>query len=84
MVRVRTSSLLEKQADFLIDRYEVTNRQFNEFVDARGYEEAQYWQSLIEVVGADEWTAIVKQFVDQAGRAGPATWHEGSAIAKID
>ncbi len=78
MVRVRTTSLLEQQADFFIDRYEVTNRQFKGFVDARGYEEAQYWQSLIEVIGPDEWTTAVKQFVNQTGKAGPATWNEGT------
>ena len=31
--------------DFLIDRYEVTNRQFQKFVDDGGYEDPKFWQA---------------------------------------
>jgi selenophosphate synthase len=30
--------------DFLIDQYEVTNRQFKEFVDKGGYQEKKHWK----------------------------------------
>ena len=30
--------------DFFIDRHEVTNRQFREFVDGGGYRDPEYWQ----------------------------------------
>ena len=29
---------------YLIDRYEVTNEEYKEFVDAGGYEDPTYWQ----------------------------------------
>ena len=28
---------------FYVDRYEVTNREYQEFVDAGGYEKKEYW-----------------------------------------
>ena len=33
-----------KLDDFWLDRYEVTNRQYKEFVDQGGYREAEYWK----------------------------------------
>ncbi len=56
---------------FQIDQYEVTNAEYIEFVADGGYENAAYWQ---DDVSSDE---AGKQFVDQTGRAGPATWELG-------
>src|SRR5216684_2867938 len=33
-----------KLDDFLIDKFEVTNREFKKFVDAGGYRERKYWK----------------------------------------
>ena len=33
-------------APYFIDRYEVTNREFKEFLDAGGYGDERYWADL--------------------------------------
>ncbi len=64
--------------DFLIDRYEVTNREFKQFVDAHGYQRPEYWVEPFEdggrTITRDE---AMRLFVDAAGRPGPATWEAG-------
>jgi eukaryotic-like serine/threonine-protein kinase len=65
--------------EFLIDRFEVTNKQFKAFVDAGGYTNAAYWTVPIrdggDVIPLN--TALAK-FTDRTGRQGPATWEAGS------
>ena len=63
---------------FLIDRFEVTNREFKEFVDASGYANAAHWSSLPFGQGVQNWQEAVAKFVDSTGRPGPATWEAGS------
>jgi eukaryotic-like serine/threonine-protein kinase len=55
---------------FYIDRFEVTNRHYREFVAAGGYAHAEYWPGLEP--------ALVARFVDTTGRPGPSTWEAGS------
>jgi serine/threonine protein kinase len=66
---------------FLIDRYEVTNSQFHQFVSAGGYDRPEYWQDL-PFVGVDghatTWKNVQSLLVDQTGRPGPATWRNGA------
>jgi hypothetical protein len=62
---------------FFIDRYEVRNRQFKEFVDAGGYTEASHWREL-PFDGGGEWRTAVARFVDLTGRPGPSTWRAGT------
>jgi hypothetical protein len=64
---------------FLIDRTEVTNRQFKEFVDAGGYREPQYWAGLEFVRDGRTltWEEAAGLFLDSTGRPGPATWELG-------
>jgi len=63
---------------FWLDRHEVTNRQFKEFVDAGGYQKREYWQHPFLAEGGtlsfDEAMAL---FVDSTGRPAPATWTLG-------
>jgi eukaryotic-like serine/threonine-protein kinase len=64
--------------DFLIDRHEVTNRQFAEFVAAGGYRNPQYWKHPIEQGGRVlDWQEAVGLFRDSTGRPGPAAWELG-------
>ena len=63
---------------FFIDRNEVTNREFKEFVDAGGYANAAHWSGLPFGEGAQDWQEAVAKFVDSTGRPGPATWEAGS------
>ena len=55
---------------FLIDRTEVTNRAFKEFVAAGGYERDEFWSAT--------GTRDVAPFLDATGRVGPATWEAGT------
>jgi eukaryotic-like serine/threonine-protein kinase len=64
---------------FLIDRFETTNRDYQDFVDAGGYADARYWQDLEFVDGErvlDRQTALAR-FVDATGRPGPSNWQLG-------
>lgn len=63
---------------FHIDRHEVTNREFKEFVDAGGYREAAYWSGLPFGDAVESWQGAVARFVDSTGRPGPATWETGT------
>ena len=56
--------------DFLMDKHEVTNRQFKAFVTGGGYTKPEYWPAGIDA-------AARSGFVDRTGRPGPATWEAG-------
>jgi hypothetical protein len=70
---------------FLIDRYEVTNANFKEFVDRGGYRNAEFWSGLSFGIDGKElaWPEAMKQFKDSTGRAGPATWELGEYPAGL-
>ena len=65
--------------DFFVDRHEVTNRQFKEFVRDGGYQDPRYWRHEFvkdgKILGWEEATAL---FVDRTNRPGPATWEGGA------
>ncbi len=64
--------------DFLIDRHEVTNREYQRFVDAGGYQKREYWkQPFVRDGRAVPWEDAVALFRDTTGRPGPATWEVG-------
>ena len=64
---------------FLMDRYEVTNAQFKEFVDQGGYQKPEFWRVPFERDGhAVSWEKAVSVFTDKTGRLGPATWEVGT------
>ncbi len=52
-----------------LDRHPVTNRQYQAFVDAGGYEQMAIWDPAI-------WPAVL-DFVDTTGNAGPRYWANG-------
>ena len=65
--------------DFLIDRFEVTNRKFKEFVDHGGYSNVAFWKVPFtksnQVISRAE---ALQQFRDSTGQSGPATWRNGT------
>jgi len=80
MVRIKGQHVegIGEIGDFLIDQYEVTNRQFKEFVDKGGYQERKYWKEKFPKDGKElTWEEAMKTFLDQTGRPGPATWFAG-------
>ena len=75
MLRVQEQGEID---DFLVDKYEVTNKQFKEFVDNGGYEKREYWKHKFIKDGREmDWEDAVKEFVDVVGKPGPALWHNG-------
>lgn len=63
---------------FDIDRFEVTNREYQQFVDSGGYGDRKYWQGKFVDHGRDvSWEDAMTRFRDQSGRPGPATWTGG-------
>ena len=66
-------------SDYFIDRYEVTNKQFKEFVVAGGYQNRQLWKYPFKQEGKVlTWDQAMAVFRDATGRPGPATWEVGS------
>ena len=64
-----------ESSDFLMDRYEVTNREYKRFVESGGYQKRAYWKHAFVRAGkAVEWSAAVRELVDRTGQPGPATW----------
>jgi serine/threonine protein kinase/dienelactone hydrolase len=61
--------------DFYIDRLEVSNRQYKEFVDAGGYRNPRYWKHpFIKNGKVVSWEEAMAEFQDGTGRPGPSTW----------
>jgi serine/threonine protein kinase len=79
MARVeQTETPVGMLADFYIDRYEVTNKQYKEFVRAGGYQHKEFWKERFFKDGKElSWEDAVRTFVDQTGRPGPAGWQAG-------
>jgi iron(II)-dependent oxidoreductase len=67
--RSRPEGLVVRVEAYLIDRYCVSNKQYQLFVDAGGYSEMALWDQEI-------WPGVL-QFVDQTGFPGPRFWRNG-------
>jgi cephalosporin-C deacetylase-like acetyl esterase/predicted Ser/Thr protein kinase len=77
-VRFRNHPAVEVD-DFWLDRHEVTNRQYKEFVDQGGYRTQSYWkQPLVKDGRTLSWEEATSGFRDATGRSGPATWQLGT------
>jgi predicted esterase len=69
--------------DYLMDKREVTNRQFKAFVDAGGYRKPELWPvELMRDLGAPSFAAAVAGFKDKTGQPGPSTWEAGGYPAQ--
>jgi serine/threonine protein kinase/dienelactone hydrolase len=63
---------------YYVDRYEVTNREYQNFVDSGGYDKKQYWRETFSQNGSNlSWDEAMMQFRDTTGRPGPSTWIAG-------
>jgi eukaryotic-like serine/threonine-protein kinase len=65
---------------FLMDRSEVTHKQFKEFVDQGGYQRTEFWEGLQFIKNGRElsWAEAMTEFQDSTGQPGPATWIGGT------
>jgi len=68
-----------KLEPYLIDRTEVTNREYAQFVHDGGYSREEYWgESFRDGVRSLSFQEAVTRFKDATGRVGPATWKLGN------
>jgi len=68
-----------KAGAFWLDKYEVTNRQFKEFVDRGEYRKRDHWkQPFVDKGRTLSWEEAMAKFVDSTGQPGPAAWELGS------
>ena len=66
-------------ADFLMDKLEVTNRQYKAFVNAGGYSNRAWWDSTIVRSGKSvAFAELAATFTDRTGRPGPSSWEGGA------
>jgi serine/threonine protein kinase/dienelactone hydrolase len=66
-------------AEYLIDKFEVTNKEYKEFVESGGYEKPQYWkQDFVDNGRVRSREDAMAQFLDQTGRPGPSMWEVGA------
>jgi eukaryotic-like serine/threonine-protein kinase len=64
--------------DYLMDRYEVTNREFKGFVDSGGYRRREFWDHPILNAGREiPWKQAMALMTDRTGRPGPSSWEAG-------
>ena len=64
---------------YFIDRWEVTNRQFKEFIDARGYQTPEFWtEEFVDAGQVLTWDEAIERFLDSTRRPGPSTWSAGT------
>ena len=64
---------------YWLDRYEVTNRQFKEFMERGGYQNRANWKHEFTQNGRRRsWEEAIAEFRDSTGRPAPSTWELGS------
>jgi serine/threonine protein kinase/formylglycine-generating enzyme required for sulfatase activity len=64
--------------DFFIDKFEVSNREYKEFINADGYIKHEYWKYPFVKNGKDlTWDDAMREFRDQTGLPGPRGWVSG-------
>ena len=85
MVRVAGGTFQYRSADpvgltdYWLDKYEVTNKQFKEFVDREGYRRRELWKEPFVKEGKTlSWEEAMAEFKDSTGRPGPSTWELGT------
>ena len=70
-----------KVESFGISKLETTNQEFKEFVDSGGYQDRELWKELLSIrdlnTDLEGWERI-GLFTDRTGKAGPATWTDGT------
>jgi Protein kinase domain/Sulfatase-modifying factor enzyme 1 len=77
--QVRVANIDERVAAFLIDRHEVTNKEYARFIAAGGYRNPAFWPQPIAIDGqAVSLDTAMHRFVDRTGTPGPRYWSGGT------
>ena len=67
--------------DYFIDKYEVSNQEYKEFVNAGGYGNRAFWKHPFVKDGREiPWEAGIRLLVDRTGLPGPRTWSNQSFL----
>jgi dienelactone hydrolase len=78
-------NILDKDKGFFLDKLEVTNKQFKEFIDKGGYNNRDYWKNeFIKGTKKLTWEEARAEFKDITGRPGPSTWEAGDYPNGLD
>ena len=73
--RTRPTEARIELDDYFIDKYEVTNREFKEFVSAGGYFKPEFWkQPFVKDGRMLTFEEATKEFRDRTGLPGPRSW----------
>jgi len=65
--------------DYFIDKYEVSNQEYKEFVNAGGYLKREFWtRPFVKDGRTIPWDEAVRTLVDRTGLPGPRTWSNQS------
>jgi serine/threonine protein kinase/formylglycine-generating enzyme required for sulfatase activity len=73
--RARPTEARVELDDYFIDKYEVTNREFKEFVSAGGYFKPEFWkQPFVKDGRTLTFDEAMQQFRDRTGLPGPRSW----------
>lgn len=61
--------------DFFIDKYEVSNQEYKEFINAGGYLKKQFWKYPFVKDGKTlSWEEAIDELKDRTGLPGPRSW----------
>jgi serine/threonine protein kinase/formylglycine-generating enzyme required for sulfatase activity/cephalosporin-C deacetylase-like acetyl esterase len=61
--------------DYFMDKYEVSNREYKEFIHAGGYLKREYWKYPFIKEGKElTWEEAMRFFKDRTGLPGPRNW----------
>ncbi|HSK72173.1 MAG TPA: SUMF1/EgtB/PvdO family nonheme iron enzyme, partial [Pyrinomonadaceae bacterium] len=64
-----------KLNDFFIDKYEVSNREYKEFINAGGYLKQEYWKFPFVKDGKTlTWEEAMREFKDRTALQAPRNW----------
>jgi dienelactone hydrolase len=73
-----SGNFLSEKHGFFIDKYEVSNKQFKEFIDKGGYQNSDHWNhEFIKDEKTLSWEEAMNYFKDATGRSAPAAWQVG-------
>ena len=71
----RPTDVRVKLDDYFMDKYEVSNQEFKEFINAGGYLDKQYWKFPFVKDGRQlSWEEAMREFKDRTGLPGPRSW----------
>jgi serine/threonine protein kinase/pimeloyl-ACP methyl ester carboxylesterase/tetratricopeptide (TPR) repeat protein len=80
MVYLESTTNSGRTFAFLIDRYEVTNSEYQSFIDQGGYQRQEFWRHLTPYLLNEKevsWQQLLDVFRDKNGEFGPSTWENG-------